>query len=123
MIVLSEDSPRLDPSPSAHSVKAVTEAARIADCRVCYIPQEEVCDSAADALSYVPVQTEETPGVWIGCIPTPEWSDRSRRLDRHRNRGRSILRDKSGPLTFAMACHRQHSGIAACPQGEVCSGQ
>lgn len=73
MIVLSEDSPRLDPSPSAHSVKAVTEAARIADCRVCYIPQEEVCDSAADALSYVPVQTEETPGVWIGYIPTPEW--------------------------------------------------
>jgi len=73
MIVLSEDSPRLPPSPSAHSIKAATEAARLTDCRIYYIPQEEVCDSAANALSYVPVQTEETLGVWVGYIPTAEW--------------------------------------------------
>jgi len=73
MIVFSEDSPRLTPSPSAHSIKAATAAARLTNCRVYYIPQEEVCDSAADALSYVPVQAEETSGVWIGYIPTVEW--------------------------------------------------
>jgi hypothetical protein len=73
MIVLSEDSPRLSPSPSAQSVKAVTEAARLTDCRIYYIPQQEVCESAEDALAYVPVQEEETPGAWLGYIPTPEW--------------------------------------------------
>jgi len=73
MIVLSEDSPRLPPSSSAQSVKAVTEAARLTDCRIYYIPQEEVCASATNALSYVPVQPEETPGVWAGYIPTAGW--------------------------------------------------
>lgn len=73
MIVFSEDSPRLEPSASANSVKAVTEAARIAGCRICYIPQEEEVTSAADALSYVPAQPEETLGVWIGYIPSPQW--------------------------------------------------
>lgn len=73
MIVFSEDSPRLTPSSSAQSIKAVTEAARLTNCRIYYIPQEEVCDSAADALSYVPVQLEETLGVWVGYIPTAEW--------------------------------------------------
>jgi len=73
MIVFSEDSPRLLPSSSAQSVRAVTEAARIAGCRIHYVPQEEVCESATDALAYVPVQPEETPGVWVGYIPSPDW--------------------------------------------------
>jgi hypothetical protein len=73
MIVFSEDSPRLPPSPSAQSVKAVTEAARLTDCRIYYIPQEEVCESAEEALAYVPVQPEETPAVWLGYIPTSDW--------------------------------------------------
>src|ERR1051326_3351040 len=41
MIVLSEDSPRLQPSASAYSLKAMTNAAGIAGCRIHYIPQEE----------------------------------------------------------------------------------
>lgn len=73
MIVLSEDSPRLPPSASAHALKSATEAARIVGCDIRYIPQEAVCPSATDALSYVPVQREETPGLWIGYIPSVEW--------------------------------------------------
>ena len=73
MIVLSEDSPRLTPSPSARSLKSVTEAARIAGCRVHYIPQEEVGVTATEALSYVPLQEAATAGVWLGYIPSSEW--------------------------------------------------
>ena len=73
MIILSEDSPRLPPSASARSLKSVTEAARIVGCAIHYIPQEEVCPSAADSLSSVPVQREETPGVWLGYIPSAAW--------------------------------------------------
>src|ERR1051325_7517356 len=73
MIVLSEDSPRLTPSASARSLKAVTEAAKIAGCHTHYIPQEEMGISAAEALSYVPIPDKETPGVWLGYIPSPEW--------------------------------------------------
>lgn len=73
MIVFSEDSPRLTPSTSAQSLKSMTEAARITGCRIHYIPQEEDCPIAADALSYVPIQSEETPGIWIGYIPSPDW--------------------------------------------------
>jgi hypothetical protein len=73
MIVFSEDSPRLTPSPSAQSITAATVAARLSDCRIYYIPQEEVCGSPSDALAYVPVQAEETPAVWLGYIPTVRW--------------------------------------------------
>lgn len=73
MIALSEDSPRLDPSPSAASLKTMTEAARIVGCRICYIPQEEIVDSAVTALACVPKQSDPTPGVWIGYVPSKEW--------------------------------------------------
>src|SRR5438045_520877 len=73
MIVLSEDSPRLSDSPSSRSVKSVTEAARIVGCRIHYIPQEEDGHTADEALSYLPAQGEETPGVWSGYIPSAEW--------------------------------------------------
>ena len=73
MIVLSEDSPRLPDSQSARSLHAVTNAAQIVGCGVYYIPQEEVCPSAQDALAYVPVQDVETSAVWVGYIPSPDW--------------------------------------------------
>ena len=73
MIVLSEDLPRLTDSPSARSLKAVTNAAQIVGCHVYHIPQEEVCPSAEDALAYVPVQKVETPGAWVGYIPSADW--------------------------------------------------
>ena len=73
MIVLSEDSPRLQESQSARSLKTMTRAAQIVGCHIYYIPQEEVCPNAEDALAYVPVQEVETPAVWIGYIPSPIW--------------------------------------------------
>ena len=73
MMVLSEDSPRMTPSASARSLKAVTEAAKIVGCPVHYIPQEELGVSAAEALAYFPPQSKETPGVWLGYIPSPDW--------------------------------------------------
>ena len=73
MIVLSEDSPCLAPSASAQSLKTMTEAARMAGCRVHYIPQEEACETAEDALAHVPAQDEETAAAWLGYIPSPKW--------------------------------------------------
>lgn len=73
MIVFSEASSQLTPSASAQSLNAVTEAAKIVGCRVMYIPQQERCPSASDALAYMPAQDRETVGVWIGYIPSPEW--------------------------------------------------
>ena len=73
MLVLSEDSPRLVDSPSSRSVKAVTEAAKLVGCRIHYIPQEEDGYSACEALSYLPVQDDATPAVWLGYIPSADW--------------------------------------------------
>lgn len=73
MIVFSEDSPRLPPSASAQSLKTVTEAAKLAGCRIYYIAQQDVCETAENALAYVPIQEKETPAVWLGYIPSPEW--------------------------------------------------
>jgi hypothetical protein len=74
VIVLSEASERLPPSASARDIHASTEAARLAGCRIYSIPPD-LADSgvtAADALAYLPDLPGETPGVWVGYIPTPE---------------------------------------------------
>lgn len=72
MIVLSEASARLTPSASTRDLVAVTEAARLLGCRVYHIPQDfSLCETAENALAHVPVQEEETPGLWVGYIPTP----------------------------------------------------
>ncbi len=73
MIVLSEASDRLTPSPSARDIQSYTEAAHLTDCRVYSIPQDfRLCETAENALFHIPEQERETPGVWIGYIPTPE---------------------------------------------------
>jgi len=73
MIILSEASSQMEPTPSSQDLHASTEAARITGCRVYYIPQDFTgIDSAADALAHIPDQAVETPGIWIGYIPTPE---------------------------------------------------
>jgi hypothetical protein len=72
MIVLSEASPRLSPSASLRDITAATEAARLVGCRVFAVPQEEEGLTADDALAHVPAQADETPGFWIGYIPSAE---------------------------------------------------
>jgi hypothetical protein len=73
MIVLSEDSPDRPQSPSAKENRTATEVARLLGFRVYYIPGDfEECGTAENALAYVPPQECETPGVWIGFIPTPD---------------------------------------------------
>ena len=73
MIVFSEFSPQLPPSASTADLRKGTEAAKLTGCQVYHIPQDfEQCETADNALAYVPVQERETPAVWIGYIPTPE---------------------------------------------------
>jgi hypothetical protein len=73
MIVLSEASPHLAPTPSARELAATTEAAKLAGCRVYYIPQDfDGLDDPADAFAHVPEQPSATLGVWNGYIPSEE---------------------------------------------------
>ena len=73
MIVLSEYSPQLSPSASAQDLRQATEAARLVGCQVYHIPQDfSQCETAENALAYVPTQEAVTPAVWVGYIPTPE---------------------------------------------------
>lgn len=73
MIVLSESSGQLSPSPSARDLAASTEAARLVGCRIYSIPQDfAVCETAENALDHIPRQEKVTPAAWIGFIPTPE---------------------------------------------------
>lgn len=72
MIVLSESSPQLPPSSSAADLRKATEAARLTGCRVYNIPPDfSQCETAENALAYVPTQEQETPAIWIGYIPVP----------------------------------------------------
>ncbi len=51
----------------------VAEAARLAGCRVCYIPPDfSRCETAENALAHLPAFAEPVPAVWIGFIPTPD---------------------------------------------------
>jgi hypothetical protein len=73
VIVLSESSAQLTPSPSAQDLKKMTEAASLSGCRVYYIPQDfSQCETAENALAHIPNQDAPTPAVWIGYIPSPE---------------------------------------------------
>ncbi len=73
MIVLTEASAHVAPSASARDLQAATDAARLVGCAVYPLPQDfAVCGDDADAaLWLVPHQERETPGVWIGYIPSP----------------------------------------------------
>lgn len=73
MIVLSEASPRLEPTPSSRELRAATEAAKLAGCAVYYIPQDfDGIDDPADAFAHIPEQSSESVGVWNGYIPSAE---------------------------------------------------
>jgi len=73
MIILSEASSRLEPTPSSRELYASTECARLTGCAVYHIPQDfSGIDCAGDALAHIPEQDTESAGVWIGYIPAPE---------------------------------------------------
>jgi len=62
--------------PATRSVRdnqEITEAAKLAGCRVYYIPSNfDECETAENALWHVPEQERETPAVWIGFIPSAD---------------------------------------------------
>lgn len=73
MIVFSEYSDRLPPSASVDDLRAGTEAARLAGCRIFHIPSDfSVCETAENALWHVPRQASPQLGFWIGYIPDVE---------------------------------------------------
>jgi hypothetical protein len=72
MIILSETSDRPYPTASARDIAALTEAARLAGCRIVYIPPTfDECGSATGALAHVGEQPQITPAAWVGYIPSP----------------------------------------------------
>ena len=73
MIVLSETSDRAYPTASARDIAALTEAAKLAGCRVAYIPPTfDECGLAPGALAHLAEQDGWAHGVWVGYIPSPE---------------------------------------------------
>lgn len=69
-ILLAESPQLLAPSASRDDIGRSLEAARITVWRVFEMPPDfSVCENAENALSYVPVQKETTPTVWLGYIP------------------------------------------------------
>jgi len=73
MIVLSEASSRLEPTPSARELVAATETAKLTGCRVYYIPQDfDDLDDPADAFAHIPDHSELTSAIWNGYIPSAD---------------------------------------------------
>lgn len=74
MIVLSEAAPHEPPrSASARENILMTEAARLAGCRIYYIPKDfSECETAENALWHIRVQDKPTIAIWSGFIPSSE---------------------------------------------------
>jgi hypothetical protein len=73
IVVLSEDS-FVDPNTiNGRELRATVEAARMFGCRIYPIPLDfEVCETAENALAYLPPFDPPVPGIWAGYIPTTE---------------------------------------------------
>lgn len=73
MIVLCTAPEQLEASASAAEIATVAEAARLAGCRLYFIPSEfSRCETAENALAHIPAVPGMEPAVWIGFIPTPD---------------------------------------------------
>jgi hypothetical protein len=77
MIVLSEAAPHETPSSaSARDNIEMTEAARMAGCRIYHIPKDfRECGTAEAALWHIPGQDKPTLAAWSGFIPSRERYD------------------------------------------------
>jgi hypothetical protein len=73
LVVLSEDS-FVDPNTiNGRELRATVEAARMFGCRVYPIPPDfNVCETAENALAYLPDFDPPVSGIWAGYIPTVE---------------------------------------------------
>ena len=71
-IVLTEAFGDHPPSASLRDIRASTEVARLAGCRIYALRPEAGAGEGEDPLAEVPPQAAETAGVWIGYIPSPE---------------------------------------------------
>ncbi|MBD1911855.1 MULTISPECIES: ATP-grasp domain-containing protein [unclassified Leptolyngbya] len=73
MIVLSEASDALPPSASRRDLEAATAIAKLMGIPTYHIPSHDArLGTVDDALAHIPLQTEPTPAVWLGYIPSPE---------------------------------------------------
>ncbi len=73
MILLAEDPQLLSHSSSRDDIARSLEAARIAGAHIFTIaPDFSQCETAENALWYIPAQTQPTPAVWLGYIPDAE---------------------------------------------------
>lgn len=74
MIVLCTSPEQVETSASAREIAAVSEAARLAGCRVYFIPPNlDRCETAQNALFHVPALADPMAAVWIGFIPTVDY--------------------------------------------------
>ncbi len=72
VVVLGEESVRKT-SVNALETQAILEAARIFGCRVFMMPADfSQCETAENALAYVPDFEPSVLGIWVGYIPTLE---------------------------------------------------
>lgn len=71
VVVLSEDS-YVDPNTiNGRELRATVEAARMFGCRIYPLPTDfEVCETAENALAYLPECDPPAPALWAGYIPT-----------------------------------------------------
>ncbi len=73
LIVLSEARDESMASPSAQDMIDMTRAAQLLGCPTYFIPTDfSECETAENALWHLPEQAEESAGVWLGFIPSPE---------------------------------------------------
>src|ERR1700694_4821441 len=73
VVVLSEDSFVDTNTINGHELHATGEAGRLFGCRIYPIPLDfEVCETAENALAYLPAFEPAVLGLWAGFIPTVE---------------------------------------------------
>jgi ATP-grasp domain, R2K clade family 3 len=73
VVVLSEDS-FVDPNTiNGRELRSIVEAARMFGCRIYPIPLDfDQCETAENALAYLPVFDAPVVGIWAGYIPSVE---------------------------------------------------
>src|SRR4051812_40062190 len=73
VVVLSEDS-FVDPNTiNGRELRSIVEAARMLGCRIYSIPTDfDECETAENALAYLPDFDVPVVGIWAGYIPSIE---------------------------------------------------
>jgi len=73
VVVLSEASFTDRSSINGRELNAITDTARLFGCRVFPLPPNfDICETADNALAYVPTFDVLQPGIWVGYIPAPD---------------------------------------------------